>query len=292
MTRILVTGVNGQVGHELMSRLQGLGELHGLTRAQADFSEPESLRAVIRQYRPDVICNPAAYTAVDKAESEEALAFSVNAEAPALLAEEAKNLGALLIHYSTDYVFDGRRSSPYREDDRTAPINAYGRSKLAGERAIQDIGGDYLILRTAWVYSRRGHNFLNSMMRLLQERAELGIVDDQTGAPTPATFLACSTASIIEQALLERRQGRFQSGVYHLTGAGQTTWYGFACAIKTRLEQQGMTGLAALKPIATEQYPTPARRAPYSVLNCNAICRRFGLTIPDWRDLLNEIDLT
>lgn len=292
MTRILVTGINGQVGHALMQNLQHLGEVKGLTRSDADFLQPESLREIIRTYRPDVICNPAAYTAVDKAESETEQAFAVNAQAPAVIAEEAKYIGALLIHYSTDYVYNGLKNSPYVENDPTGPINAYGQSKLAGEQAIQNAACDYLILRTAWVYSRRGHNFFNSMLRLMQEREELGIVDDQTGTPTTANFLATTTAAIIEQALVERRQDRFRSGVYHLTGAGSATWYEFACEIKALLERSGFTGLAEIKPISTEQYPTPAKRAAYSVLNCDAISQRYGLTIPDWRGLLNEIELS
>ncbi len=289
MSRILVTGITGQLGYELMTSLQGIGELKGLTRTDADFSEPESLRAVIQQYHPDIIINPAAYTAVDKAEDEEALAYTINATTPGILAEEANKTGALLIHYSTDYVFDGQQTRPYREDDQTNPINAYGRTKLAGELAIQNLGCDHLILRTAWVYSRRGHNFLNSMNRLMQEKDELGIVNDQIGTPTSATFLADTTAEIVKKVLIERQNGHFQSAVYHLTAAGKATWYEFACAIKNRLEKQNaLQPLAKLKPITTDEYPTPAKRAKYSVLDCSNVEKKYHLTIPKWQTIFKS----
>ncbi len=287
MSKILVTGTTGQLGYELMRGLQGLGELKGLIRTDADFSEPESLRVIIQKYRPDIIINPAAYTAVDKAEDEEMLAYTVNAVAPRTLAEEASKIGALLIHYSTDYVFDGQQTRPYREDDKTHPVNAYGRTKLAGEQAIQNIGGDYLILRTAWVYSRRGHNFLNSMIRLIQEKEELGIVNDQTGTPTSAAFLAEATARIVKKIVIERQNGDFQSAVYHLTAAGKATWYEFACAIKKCLEIQNPSQkLAELNSIMTDEYPTPARRAKYSVLDCSTVEKKYALSIPEWQTIL------
>ncbi len=289
MSRILVTGINGQVGSELMKSLSAENELKGLVREDADFSRPECLRDIIGQYRPEVIINPAAYTAVDKAESEEELAYAVNAIAPAVLAEEARKINALLIHFSTDYVFDGKKQRPYQEHDPTAPINVYGRSKLAGEQAIQKLQVDALIIRTAWVYSHRGNNFLNSMIRLMQERDELGIVDDQTGTPTSAKFLADSIAVVVDKALNQRQKGEFESAVYHLTAGGQASWYDFAREIKMGLEKQNQQqGMADVKPITTAQYPTPARRAEYSVLDCSAIRKAFDVHIPEWQTLLKE----
>lgn len=290
MTRILVTGVTGQVGYELLNTLRELGDVKGLTRQQADLSQPESLIEPIREWRPEVIINPAAYTAVDKAESETDLAMRVNRDAPGILAEQAKALGALLIHFSTDYVFDGCQNRPYRENDPTGPINAYGTSKLAGEQAIQAAGGDYLILRTAWVYSYRGNNFLNSMIRLMQEREELGIVADQRGCPTSALFLADATADIVERAQKKRQQGRFESDIYHLTCAGEASWYEFAAAIREELlGKKQNAALARLNPINTEDYPTPAKRAAYSVLDCGKILERYRIQRPEWEEALRVV---
>ena len=286
MSLILVTGVTGQVGSELMKSLQGLGEVKGIGRNEVDLSDPEQIRKVIEQLRPDVIINPAAYTAVDKAESEAELADSINAQAPRIFAEEAKKNDILLVHFSTDYVFDGQKNQPYNESDATHPINTYGRSKLAGEQAVQQQNGDYLILRTSWVYSRHGQNFFNSMKRLMQEREELGIVDDQIGSPTSAGFIASRTAAIVKKAIVEKKQNKFESGIYHLTAGGQTSWYQFALAIKNKLQAEGVENLAALKPIKTAEYPTPAKRAAYSVLDCNRIQQRYGVDIPDWQELL------
>ncbi len=289
MSLLLVTGVTGQVGSELMKSLQGLGEVKGVSRNEVDLSDPEQIRKVLEQLRPDVIINPAAYTAVDKAESEAELAASINARAPQVFAEEAKKKDILLIHFSTDYVFDGQKNEPYNESDATYPINIYGRTKLAGEQAVQQQNGDYLILRTSWVYSRHGQNFFNSMKRLMQEREELGIVDDQTGSPTSATFIASRTAAIVKKAIVEKQQNRFESGIYHLTAGGQTNWYQFALAIKNKLQAEGVENLAALKPIKTAEYPTPAKRAAYSVLDCKLIQQRYGIDIPDWQELLRAL---
>ncbi len=226
--KILLTGGNGQVGWELVRALLPLGEVITTNRAQANLSDLNNLRRTVQKYSADVIVNAAAYTAVDKAETEESLAFLINAEAPGILAEEAKKTGALLIHYSTDYVFDGTKISAYAEDDAPNPVNVYGQSKLAGEKAVQATGADYLILRTSWVYAARGHNFLKSVLRLAAEREELNIVADQIGSPTWARLIAEATAHIIRQSMIERHGGIFNSGLYHLTSHGETSWHGFA----------------------------------------------------------------
>ncbi len=285
--KILLTGVSGQIGAELQIQLRNLGEIIAVDRQMADLSQPDRLLERLERFQPDVIINPAAYTAVDKAESEPDLAYAVNAQSPGVLAEFAKKKGALFIHYSTDYVFDGAKHEPYLEIDQTNPINIYGRSKLAGELAVQKVGGEYLILRTAWVYSRTGHNFLNSMLRLISEREQLGIVSDQLGTPTSAKFLASRTVEIVQKAFEERAAGRFESAVYHLTADGQATWYDFACAIKKQMaDPTGEQALAEIKPISTEQYPTPAKRASYSVLDCRQITARYQFALPSWEDLL------
>lgn len=229
--RLLVTGSNGQVGWELRRSLAAVGEVIALDRKACDLSRPRDLPGLIGEAQPDVIVNAAAYTAVDQAEEEEALATVVNGEAVGVLVTEARKRGALLIHYSTDYVFDGAKDSPYSEDDPPNPINAYGRSKLAGERAASQSAGDYLILRTSWVFSARGHNFLQTVLRLARERDELSIVCDQIGAPTWARNVADATGLIIQRACLERNEGQFTSGILNLTAGGATSWCGFAEAI-------------------------------------------------------------
>ncbi len=232
--KILLTGKTGQVGYELERSLQGLGEIIALDRSQMDLANLDQVRDVIRAIKPDLIINPAAYTAVDKAESEPELAMRINGEAPGVMAEEAKKLGAAMIHYSTDYVFDGSKTTPYVETDPTCPINVYGATKLAGEQAIQAAGIPHLILRTSWVYGMRGKNFLLTMLRLAQERDELRIVADQHGAPTWCRTIADTTAHIVAQAKgAQHAQDWWQerSGIYHLTAQGQTTWYGFTQAI-------------------------------------------------------------
>lgn len=287
--KILLTGVSGQIGAELQIQLRNLGEIIAVDRQVADLSQPDRLLERLERFQPDVIINPAAYTAVDKAESEPDLAYAVNAQSPGVLAEFAKKKGALFIHYSTDYVFDGAKHEPYLEIDQTNPINIYGRSKLAGELAVQKVGGEYLILRTAWVYSRTGHNFLNSMLRLISEREQLGIVSDQLGTPTSAKFLAASTLEIVEKALVERQGGKFDSAVCHLVASGKASWYDFACEIrKCMAEGQGEQGLAEIAPITTKQYPTPAKRAAYSVLGCREVVERYQLILPQWQALLKD----
>jgi len=275
--KILLTGKNGQVGWELARALAPLGEVIAFDRAGLDLAVPDRIVSVVRSVRPDVLINAAAYTAVDRAESEPGAAHAINAAAVAVLAEEAKRAQTLLIHYSTDYVFDGTKDTPYVEEDRPNPLNAYGRSKLAGEQAIHDIGGAHLILRTSWVYSARGKNFLLTIRRLLQEKKELRVVSDQIGAPTCARGLAEATAELL------RRQGAAAlgdaRGIYHATTSGSTSWHGFAREI-ARLERPDSP--APIVPIASSEYPTPARRPGNSRLSSEKLVRRFGVALPRW----------
>ena len=280
--RVLVCGHNGQVAQALKTQLAGLGEVHLLGRDQLDLAQPEALREPLRQLAPELIINAAAYTAVDQAETEPDTAFAINAQAPGVLAEEALRLGAPLIHYSTDYVFDGEKAAPYTEQDVPNPLGVYGRSKLAGEQAIAAVGGAHLILRTSWVYSLHGRNFLLTMQRLLQEKPQLRVVDDQIGAPTWASTIALST-----RALIERWQaGRAGAwGTYHLTAQGQTSWFGFAQAIGEQLKARGLP-CAELLPIPSSEYPTPARRPANSRLDCSRLAREWDVTLPHWQQAL------
>jgi dTDP-4-dehydrorhamnose reductase len=286
--KILLTGATGQVGWELARTLMPVGEVIAVDRTQADLADLSSLRAIIQRQRPDVIVNPAAYTAVDKAETEQGQAFLINAEAPGVIAEEADKIGALLVHYSTDYVFDGTKSSPYVEDDTANPVNVYGASKLAGEQAIQAVAGDYLILRTSWVYASRGNNFLRTILRLAAEREELRIVADQIGAPTWARLIAETTAHIVRQSLLEKREAKFKSGIYHLTTSGDTSWHGFAQKIVDIVREQGNVTLKnkAIYPIPTTDYPLPAQRPANSRLSTQRLEQQFGLSLPSWDNAL------
>ncbi len=274
--RILLIGRNGQVGSALLATLPALGEVIAVDRKQLDLASSDSIRGVVTDVRPQVIVNAGAYTAVDQAEREEALAVRVNGEAPAALAEEAAHLGALLVHFSTDYVFDGEKAAPYRETDVPNPLNAYGRSKLAGERAIQASGCRYLIFRTSWVYAATGHNFLLTMLRLAREGKPLRVVDDQHGAPTSSRMIAVATAQA-----LQRLGG--QDGVYHMSAAGSTTWCEFARAI---FHRAGLN--PTLTPIASVDYPTPARRPRNSLLD-NGLLMRHGIRLPSWEAGLNEL---
>ena len=286
--KLLLLGGNGQVGRELRRSLLPLGELVVATRdggdadAAADFDAPASLAVLIEQTAPEVVVNAAAYTAVDKAETDAAAAFRINAEAPAAIAQACVDTDALLVHYSTDYVFDGNATRPYREDDATAPLGVYGASKLAGEQAIRASGARHAILRTAWVYAAHGKNFLLTMLWLANERDELRVVADQIGAPTPAAWIADATAEII-------RRGVMASGTWHLVADGETSWHGFAEAI---VDEAHALGLIARKPrvvaIPTADYPTPARRPAYSVLDTTRLQRDFGVAPPDWRDGLRR----
>jgi dTDP-4-dehydrorhamnose reductase len=283
--KILLTGKNGQVGYELERSLQGLGDIVTPDRSQLDLSNLQQVRDVVRSVRPNLIINPAAYTAVDKAESEVELAMRINGDAPGVMAEEAKKLGAAMIHYSTDYVFDGSKEGAYVEDDVPNPINIYGKSKLAGEEAIQAAGIPHLIFRTSWVYGLRGRNFLLTVLRLAQERDELRIVADQIGAPTWSRTLADTTAHILSQARAARDKEQWwteQSGVYHLTAQGRTSWHGFTQAI---LAHPDVVKKPVVTPIATEEYPVPAPRPRKSVLNCDKLKQRF-CDLPRWETAL------
>jgi dTDP-4-dehydrorhamnose reductase len=284
---ILLVGANGQVGFELTRTLQGLGVLVALDRNGLDLADLAQTRAVVRQVKPALIINAAAYTAVDRAEAEPELAQLINADAPRVLAEEAKRLGAPLIHYSTDYVFDGTKDSAYVEDDIPNPQNAYGRSKLAGERAIAEIGGAHLVFRTSWVYGRRGKNFLLTMLRLAAERPELRIVADQHGAPTWSATIATITAHAVAQGLAGSRDDadwwRKKSGVYHLSASGSTSWFGFAEAI---FELSALESKPKVVPIAASDYPVPAKRPSNSRLASDKLAAAFDLYPPDWRAAL------
>jgi dTDP-4-dehydrorhamnose reductase len=302
---ILLIGTNGQVGRELNSRLPRIAEVTPLDRQRLDLTQPEEIRRAIRALHPAFIVNAAAFTTVDKAESEESLARAINAEAPAVMAEEAKKIGASLIHFSTDYVFDGSKISPYVEDDPPNPQNVYGRTKLEGERAIQASGAAHLIFRTAWVYATEGRNFLLTILRLATQREELRIVRDQIGAPTLSSEIAAATTNILAQVRdNERRSFSLAdlSGIYHMTAGGETSWYDFATSI---LEEAAASSAASpwfaaatsslpliarrVIPIATKEYPTPARRPAYSVLSNARLNRTFSLQLPDWRKQLHSV---
>ena len=285
---ILLTGANGQVGWELQRTLAGLGRLVMPGRDTFDLTRPHMLAAALRQLRPDLIVNAAAYTAVDRAESEPELARAINAESVAVLAHEAARLKITLVHFSTDYVFDGRQSSAYTETDRPRPLSVYGQAKYDGELAIQASGAEHLILRSSWVYSRRGNNFLLTMQRLARERETVGVVDDQVGTPTWARALAEATAQVLALWLSpgasadDRRQ---LSGIYHMTCRGQTSWHGFAQAIFQDLEHRGQK-VARLNPIGSADYPLPARRPANSVLSCARLLESFGVGLPHWQQAL------
>ncbi|MHB8911920.1 MAG: dTDP-4-dehydrorhamnose reductase [Lysobacter sp.] len=288
--KLLLIGGGGQVGQELRRSLAPLGQVVVTTRdghltdggscEALDLRDLEAIAPLVEQLAPDVVVNASAHTAVDRAESEPELAFRINAEAPGRLAAACAARGIPLLHYSTDYVFDGAGTRPYRHDAATAPIGIYGASKLAGEQALAACGGPHLILRTAWVYALHGHNFLRTMLRLAGERDELRVVADQVGSPTPAWLIADVTATVLRQGLVE-------SGIRHLVTAGDTSWHGFAEAI---MDEALARGLIARKPrvipITTAEFPTPARRPAYSVLDCSRLEQEYGLALPTWRDAL------
>ena len=284
--RILLLGGNGQLGRELRRSLAPLGELVVATRDGVDadvaatFDDSTALAAMVRGSGADVVVNAAAYTAVDKAEADADAAFRVNSEAPGAIARACARIDALLVHYSTDYVFDGSASRPYREDDATAPLGVYGISKLAGEDAIRASGARHAILRTAWVYASHGRNFLLTMLRLANERDELRVVADQIGAPTPAAWIADATADLI-------RRGVAESGTWHLVTSGQVSWHGFASAIMEDAHALGLLErMPTVVPITTAEFPTPARRPAYSVLDTTRLHDDFGIVPPAWRDEL------
>ena len=278
---ILLTGVTGQVGSELRGLLSTLDSVVAVDRKTMDLARSDSIVEVMRAVQPSLVVNPAAYTAVDLAESNPELAMAVNAIAPGIIAEEAKRLRAGLVHFSTDYVFDGRKLDPYVESDAPNPLNVYGRTKLAGEKAIAEVGGRYLILRTGWVYAARGKNFLNTMRKLARERTEIRVVDDQRGAPTSARALSEATTSMLGQVASRD----WPTGLYHATCAGETTWFGFAQAImEAGLEPSA--NRPALIPISSAEYPTPARRPANSVLSNVKLGEVFGIRLPTWRKAL------
>jgi dTDP-4-dehydrorhamnose reductase len=288
--KILVFGRVGQVGWELRRKLACQGQVIAIEYPEVDFSKPDSIRRAIERADPTVIVNAAAYTAVDKAESDPELAAAINGIAPGLLAEEAKRRANLLVHYSTDYVFDGSKQSAYVETDTPNPISVYGKTKLAGDQAIQAAGGDYLILRTSWVYGARGSNFLLTMLRLAKERPELRIVDDQIGAPTSSECIAQATANILAQLLApsgSRINGR--CGIYNLTSSGETSWYGFAKTLLTRSADSFGFMVPNLIPITTSEFPRPARRPANSRLSCQRLKETFGVRMPHWEEALSLV---
>jgi dTDP-4-dehydrorhamnose reductase len=279
--KILLLGSNGQVGHELRASLQGLGDVVAPDRGALDLANLAHLRDSVRATRPGLIVNAAAYTAVERAETDAAMAFRINAEAPAMLAETAREIGACMVHYSTDYVFDGAKGSPYIEDDMPAPLNVYGRSKLAGEQAVAAAGIDHLILRTSWVYGMRGNNFLLTMLKLARERGTVRVVDDQFGTPTWSRIIALCTTHMLEES---RAAGSGwwseHGGLYHLSCSGQTSWHGFAQAIMEAANVE-----CEVRAIATSDYPSRVQRPRNSTLCCDKFASRF-FALPNWREAL------
>jgi dTDP-4-dehydrorhamnose reductase len=283
--KILITGKDGQLGWELQRSLAGLGDIVATGRQELDLSDPTGIRQLVRSIRPDVVLNTAAYNAVDRAESEPDIAFKVNAVAPGLLAEECRDLGALLIHFSTDYVFDGKKTTPYSEEDEPAPLSVYGRSKLGGEQAVRAAKGRALIFRTAWLYSDHGDNFVRTMRRLARQRSELSVVNDQTGSPTWVRSLSEALAKICGMAASPKgSEIATGSAVYHATCTGGTTRYDFVRAILDDLARKApKETIARLTPISSADYPAQARRPAYSVLSNAKLEREFGVRLPDWR---------
>jgi dTDP-4-dehydrorhamnose reductase len=294
--RILLTGATGQVGAELLKTLKPLGEIVAPTRAEMDLANAASVREMVRAVRPRWIVNPGAYTMVDKAESEPELAYAINAEAVRMMGQEARAIGAGVVHFSTDYVFDGSQSVPYREADATGPMSVYGASKLAGETALAESGAGHMVFRTSWVYGVQGKNFLLTILKLARERETLRVVADQHGAPTWDRDLAKMTADVIGQCEAAARGRelpdvlRDASGVYHAAGAGETTWCGFAAeAVRLQQEREPGVRFAAIEAITTAEYPTPAKRPSNSRMNCERLEARFGWKMMDWQSSLREV---
>jgi dTDP-4-dehydrorhamnose reductase len=288
--RILIIGSAGQLGVELQKIFAGAGSITAVDLPTIDITNEAQLRAFIRETDPNIILNAAAYTAVDRAESEPEIAHAVNAEAPRIMAEESLRSNALLVHYSTDYVFDGTKPGPWVETDAPNPLSVYGATKLAGERAVESVGGKTLIFRTSWVYGSHGKNFLLTMLRLGQERDQLSIVDDQIGAPTTSSELAAATHTIVEGIL----SGQFGdpaswSGLYHTTCSGSTSWFGFAEAIFTRASELLAANAPTLTPILTSAYPTPAKRPHNSILSNEKLKARFGVALSSWESALDDV---
>lgn len=288
---ILLTGKNGQVGFELQRALAPLGNVHAVDSGDCDLADADALRALIRDVRPSLIVNPAAYTAVDRAETEVDKAMAVNARAPGIMGEEAERLGASVIHFSTDYVFDGHKPTPYTEQDPTGPLGVYGQSKLDGEKDLASATRRHLILRTSWVVGAHGHNFAKTMLRLAAERTHLNVVNDQLGAPTSAALLADLTAHVVRRLQTDGVH-EFPFGIYHLTASGETSWHDYACHVVAQGLQAGLQ--LKLRPeqiraIATDAYPTAARRPQNSRLDTSQFRATFGLRLPPWQQGLDHI---
>ncbi|WP_342050340.1 MULTISPECIES: dTDP-4-dehydrorhamnose reductase [unclassified Cupriavidus] len=289
---LLVTGGNGQIGFELTRSLAPLGRVIALDRGGCNLADIGQLRGVVRHFAPDIIVNAAAYTAVDKAESDAAQAFAINGTAPGVLAEEASALGALLVHYSTDYVFDGTKDDPYTEADTPHPVSAYGESKLAGETAVLNSEASALVLRTSWVFGSHGINFARTMLKLGCDRDRLRVVADQSGAPTPAALVADVTAQIVARHWIFGSPTAFPCGLYHLTASGATTWHAYALEVLRIAAALGVAlkvDPARVEPIGTDDYPLPARRPANSRLATARLCQVFGIHLPDWQDGLHAV---
>ena len=284
---VLLIGKVGQVGWELRRTLAPIARLTCVDFPEIDLTSSDSVCRRVRDTRPTIVLNAAAYTAVDKAESEPDKAMQINGVAPGILAEEAKKLGALLVHYSTDYVFDGTKTAPYVETDSPNPLGAYGRSKQAGDEAVRAVGGAYLIFRLCWVYGARGQNFMLTMTRLAREREKLRVVDDQTGCPTWSRMIAEATAHALKQAVAAQDMSAL-IGTYHLASSGTTTWHGFADAIIKLLPAEAKK-CTSVEAISSAEYPTPTKRPSYSVLACDKLERTFGLRLPHWEDSLTQV---
>lgn len=294
--KILLLGADGQLGGYLRQTLADVGDVFASSRSttddalRCDLSDLAAVEDLLRQLRPDLVVNAAAYTAVDRAETDVDAATLINAALPGVIGATVASWGGAVIHYSTDYVFDGTAQRPYAERDDTGPLGAYGRSKLAGEQALAATGVDHLVLRTAWVYSLRGRNFLTTMLRLGAERDEISVVDDQRGTPTSARFLAKATAQMAVHWMADPHARRANGGIFHLTAAGDTTWFGFAKAIFDEAATVGRVAhKPSLSPIDTSSYPTPAKRPAWSVLDTSRVVASFGVKPPDWRDDLRSV---
>jgi dTDP-4-dehydrorhamnose reductase len=290
--RLLILGKDGQVGRALQSALAPLGVTRACGRVEADLTRPDAVRQVVADFMPAVVINAAAYTAVDQAEADEAAAMAVNGEGPAMLARACRAAGAWLVHYSTDYVFDGQKTVPYLETDPAVPLNVYGRSKWAGEQGITSAGGAHLILRTSWVFDAMGKNFLQTILRLAGEQSELQVIDDQFGAPTWAHRIAQVTALMIYRLVTDAALARQASGIYHVTAAGSTSWHGYARQILIQAHAGGAllnTPLERVYPVSTVQGPMPATRPVNSILDTTKLRQMFGLSLPDWRTDVNRV---
>ena len=284
---ILLIGKIGQVGWELRRTLAPMAQVACVDFPEIDLTSGDSIRRWVREAHPNIVINAAAYTAVDKAESEADKAMQINGVAPGILAEEAKKAGALLVHYSTDYVFDGTKTTPYEETDSPNPLGAYGRSKLAGDEAVRAVGGAHLIFRLCWVYGARGQNFMLTMMRLAREREKLRVVADQVGCPTWSRMIAETTTQALRQAVAAGAWDAV-TGTYHLAASGVTSWQGFAQAIVNLMPAEGRK-CSVVEAISTSEYPLPAKRPAYSVLGCEKLERVFGLRLPNWEESLRQL---